>query len=94
MPPEQLSIEDLPSWARLNGVNFLNVKPSKIEGKGFGLVASQTLTLSADDEGAKDDAPLIRVPRDLILSADSVSEYAKIDQNFRQLLEAVGRTVR
>ena len=93
MSPDQLSIEALPGWAHLNGVGFLNVKLDNVEGKGIGLVASQTLSLAADDEGAKDDAPLLKVPRDLVLSAESVAEFAKVDQHFKQLLEAVGHVV-
>lgn len=36
---------------------------------------------------------LLRIPQDLVLSADSVKGYANVDQNFRQLLDAAGHQV-
>ncbi|KAF4455658.1 SET domain-containing protein 8 [Fusarium austroafricanum] len=33
---------------------------------------------------------LLRIPRDLILSAAAIEEYTKVDQNFRQLLDSAG----
>jgi hypothetical protein len=38
--------------------------------------------------------PLLRIPHDLILSASTVEEYTKVDQNFRQLIDSVGHNVR
>lgn len=90
-PP--LPLDALPGWAHLNGVDFLNVELQHIDGKGLGLVATQRLSLTADDEGAKDDAPLVKVPRALVLSPSTVEDYAKVDQNFRQLLDAAGHQV-
>ncbi|KAM5352313.1 hypothetical protein ACJ41O_005036 [Fusarium nematophilum] len=45
--------------------------------------------------GNKDDAnhkptKLLRIPHDVVLSAAAIEEYAKVDQNFRQLLDAAG----
>ncbi|KAF7542315.1 hypothetical protein G7Z17_g11683 [Cylindrodendrum hubeiense] len=34
---------------------------------------------------------LLRIPRDLVLSAAAVKEYANVDQNFRQLIEVAGQ---
>lgn len=93
MSSPSLPIDALPAWARLNGVNFLNVELQQIDGKGLGLVATQRLSLTAGHEGAKDDAPLLKVPRDLVLSTGTVDLYAKVDQNFRRLLDAAGRQV-
>jgi hypothetical protein len=36
---------------------------------------------------------LLQIPHDLILSAASVEEYSKVDQNFRQLLDSAGHQV-
>ncbi|KAF4344663.1 SET domain protein [Fusarium beomiforme] len=35
-------------------------------------------------------AKLLHIPRDLVLSAASIEEYTKADQNFRQLLDSTG----
>ena len=37
-----------------------------------------------------DESPLVMVPRDLILSVESVHEHAKCDVHFREVLEALG----
>jgi len=36
---------------------------------------------------------ILQVPHDLILSAASIEEYSKVDQNFRQLLDSAGHQV-
>lgn len=84
----QLPLDAFPAWARLNDVAFTNVELQDVDGKGFGLVADTEL---GNQETGTD--ALIRIPRDLVLSAEAVEEYAKVDQNFRQLLEAVGYQV-
>ena len=81
----QLPLGSFPAWARLNDVATTNVKLQDIQGKGFGLIADAEL-----GNQESDTEPLMKIPRDLVLSAEAVDEYAKVDQNFRQLLEAVG----
>lgn len=100
----QLSIDAFPAWARLNDVDFTHVKLQETEGKGFGLVAEKDLNEKEKESGdgdAKDGkspsketaTALVRIPHDLVLSAAAVEEYAKVDQNFRQLLEIAGHQV-
>jgi hypothetical protein len=87
---EQLPITALLAWSKLNDVNFLDIKVQSLgASKGFGLVTERTLS-------AKDtfDIPaLLIVPHDLILSAEAIEEHGKIDQHFRQLLDAAGGKV-
>lgn len=90
-PPSQLPIEAFPAWAILNNVDFISAEIRNIEGKGFGLVAKNDI--EGADGDASGTAAILRIPRDLVLSADAVEEYAKVDQNFRQLLDAAGRQV-
>lgn len=87
----QLSIDTFPSWARLNDIKFNRVKLEDIQGKGYGLVASEDI--SADSHSAAAALPIIQIPQDLVLSAEAVDEYAKVDFNFRQLLDVAGRKV-
>jgi len=88
---ETLPIEALPGWARLNGLEFPNCKLDQTEDKGIGLVATSELSLAAGDAGLDDDKPLLKVPRDVVLGADTIEDFAKVDQNFRQLLDVAGK---
>lgn len=88
--PEQHPIETLPIWARFNDVGLLDVKITKSDGKGYGVVCRKKLTTDPD---AIDKRILISVPHALVLNQDAVREYAKEDQAFKQLLDAVGHRV-
>ncbi|SPQ22044.1 c97df2f1-31d5-4e7c-8bdf-ee1687686820 [Thermothielavioides terrestris] len=88
MPRPALPIQDLPAWVHLNEVSFNQVEVASIEGKGYGVVCKTNL--SAGNAESNNPA-LISVPHDLVLNSTAVSEYAKEDKNFRQLLDASGR---
>ncbi|GFP56274.1 SET domain-containing protein 8 [Trichoderma asperellum] len=88
MAASQLPIEALPAWALLNDVEFTSAEVRSIDGKGLGLVAKNNIPGVSDD--ASNTAAIIRIPRELVLSAEAVEAYAKVDQNFRQLLEVAG----
>lgn len=90
MAHSQLPIEAFPAWALLNNVNFISAEIRNIEGKGLGLVAKDDITDAGHDTSS---TAILRIPRDLILSAEAVEEYAKVDQNFKQLLEVAGHQV-
>lgn len=79
LPPQAL----LP-WAMLNEVSFNNVIPGTTADKGGGLLAK-------DDLNSGDDASrlLLTVPRDLILSLERVQQHAKVDKDFREVLESL-----
>lgn len=80
-------LEAFPAWCSLNDVSFIDVKVVNIDGKGYGLVAERDLM---NDEDNVEVPTLISIPKDLVLSVAAVEEYAKVDQNFRQLFEAAG----
>lgn len=84
-------LQGLSAWARLNFVDFFDTEVENVPGKGLGLFTTRPRL----DDGGKDDAkPFLEVPRQLILSAEAVEDYAKVDQNFRQLLDKVNPQVR
>lgn len=80
LPPQAFT-----PWAHLNGVQFHDVKPGHIAGRGSALIASKAVTNSA--EGAE---CLLTVPKDLILSLEQILEQAKVDRDFREVLESLG----
>lgn len=83
----RLPITALQPWASLNDVQFngVNVAPQVgREDRGCTVVARQKLV---DGSGF---AAVMTVPRDLILSLERVNEHAKYDQDFRNVLEAIG----
>lgn len=82
MRPTPLSLDGLPPWASLHDVTFhsLAVRAPPANADNRGLVATAPLLAS--------DAPLLRVPRDLILNAESVAASAKVDARLRALLDA------
>ncbi|KAL2758240.1 hypothetical protein ACRALDRAFT_1061461 [Sodiomyces alcalophilus JCM 7366] len=88
MKAQQLDIEAaLPVWNRLNNVTLINVTPRHVPQRGTGLVADRDVT---HDNTALPPA-LARIPRDLILSHQSVEEFTKVDGHFRELLDVAGR---
>jgi hypothetical protein len=85
----ELPITALPAWTKLNNVIFNDISVDDMEGKGFGLLADRPLS----SEDAFDIPVLLRVPKDLILSAEAVGEHARVDGEFRLLLAAAGGVV-
>lgn len=89
-PGVLLDRDSLPVWCSLNDVKFHDVRVGQLDGKGYGLVAERDL-----GPGDGEEAPaLLTVPGDLVLSAEAVEQYSKVDKNFRQLLDVAGRQVR
>ena len=62
----------------LNGVAISSLD----NGKGSGIVATKDL--------GKESVTLITVPRDMILSLETIWDYAKSDHHLHDILEAVG----
>jgi hypothetical protein len=77
-----------PAWALFNNLEFTHVRLEDVEGKGLGLLAEGDLAANAGGNEA-----LLSIPRDLVLSADAVEEFAKVDQDFKQLLDVAGHRV-
>lgn len=89
-PIPALTPDSFPAWARLNGVDLHRVELRRAGDKGLGLFVSET---GEGDPGSNTSPPVLRIPRDLILTAEAVEDYAKVDLNFRRLLDAVGHQV-
>lgn len=73
----------LETWANFNGIVLSNIRVKSTEDKGTGLYART-------DDHPREDATLITVPKDLVLSLSLVEEYAKADRHLREVLDAVG----
>lgn len=92
MRPPILPVTSLRTWAKFNGISFENISVEKNkEYGGYGVISTTTIPDSALDQG--DSTTVLNVPKDLILSAETISEHAKVDKHFRQVLEAVGGNV-
>ena len=87
MKRDSLPIESLPAWVRFNGIKANGVAfQNLVSPRGTGIVASQ------DQMSDYETAPpiLLEIPSDLILSLETVHNYAKSDRYLREVLEAVG----
>lgn len=87
----EFSLQAFPAWCAFNDVAFFDVHIEDTGGSGYGLVTDRELR---NDEDNVEIPTLLTVPKDLVLSAEAVEEYAKVDRNFRDLLEAAGHQVR
>ena len=81
MHRETNAINHLPAWAKVNHIDFNNISVQAVPCKGYGLSA----TAPIDEENAL----LLTVPRELILSLENVWTMAKADRSLREVLEAV-----
>ena len=80
---ETLPIDQLGAWARLNNITINGLKITTLQGnRGSGLVATA--------ERPMDNATLMTIPNDLVLSLENVWLYAKSDKHLHQTLEATG----
>lgn len=88
-----LPLSYLRTWAKFNDIGFENISVEKNkEYGGYGIISTTTIPASArDQEGGQ---TVLNVPKDLILSAETIAEHAKVDKHFGQILEAVGGSVR
>jgi hypothetical protein len=84
------TLDALPTWCALNDVNFFDVRVQELDVRGYGLVAERNL---ADEQDNVETPTLVTIPRDLVLSAQAVEEYAKVDRAFRELFEVAGHHV-
>jgi hypothetical protein len=82
-----MPISELEKWAVLNEVSFNGVTCAQAgEDRGSGLIATRDLK-------GGEEAPLLVVPRDLVLSLETVRVAAKSDKDLRALLDALGEFV-
>lgn len=84
----KLPAEALQPWAALNNVKLHDVRvgvdPEHPE-RGAGVFAQRDIESSEDGHTV-----LMTVPRDLILSEERVEEHAKVDKDFRAVLDSLG----
>ncbi|RMJ22002.1 SET domain-containing protein [Aspergillus sp. HF37] len=93
MRQQDLPIDTLPAWARLNGVSLSGVAFRRLQAddgtdKGCAVVATEDK--DGHLESHSQPEALISVPFDMVLTLESVSNYAKSDRYLREVLEAVG----
>jgi hypothetical protein len=87
MRPSYLPISHLPTWAKLNNVVFHSTAVvENHEHGGYGLAATRALASDTN-------APLLHIPRGLVLCADSIAAAAKADGCFSALLAVAGGKV-
>lgn len=75
-------------WASLQNVVLSDVRIEKSpdeQTKGLAVIAQNARAASRDDQ-----KPIIKVPRDLILSQERVHNHAKYDRDFKLVLDAIG----
>ncbi|KAJ5793737.1 hypothetical protein N7457_000336 [Penicillium paradoxum] len=93
MKREYLPIESLPAWQRLNGIAVHGIAVQKVGSdehgadKGCAIIATEAKTSSENDAEPK---ILLQIPSDLVLSLETVHNYAKSDRYLRDVLEAIG----
>ncbi|KAI1751785.1 hypothetical protein F4782DRAFT_540800 [Xylaria castorea] len=78
-------LSNLPAWCVFNNITFAGVDVADVDGRGLGLIAEKDLDNENDDLPA-----LLTIPKELVLSATTVEEYAKENKDFRQLLDVAG----
>ena len=82
-----LPVDALQPWAAVNEVKFHGVAVGPLHGRedrGSTVIAKQRL------QASDSLSPLMTVPRDLILSLESVQQHAKYDRDLRDILECLG----
>jgi hypothetical protein len=80
-----LPVDTLPVWATLNDVSFDGISIGPLPGKedrGSTVIAKRLL------KGGH-EAPLMTIPRDLILSLERIHQHAKSDSDFRAVLDGL-----
>lgn len=91
----EFSLSNLPAWCTFNSITFDSVSVANIKDRGLGLIAEKDITHDDDDDNNNiDTSALLTVPKELILSAAGVEDYAKESRDFRQLLDAAGHQVK
>ena len=78
----QLPSEAILPWALLNDVTFDRTVPGAVVGRGGALLAKENLDSDISNV-------LLTVPRELILSLERVQEHAKVDRDFRDVLDSL-----
>ncbi|KAJ5553586.1 hypothetical protein N7494_002964 [Penicillium frequentans] len=92
MRREYLPLGALLAWLRLNGIVTNGVAVQRVGSaeseadKGNAILA----TANNSNKDPDNQQTLLQIPRDLVLSLESVHDYSKSDRDLREVLEAVG----
>ncbi|KAF2238054.1 SET domain-containing protein [Viridothelium virens] len=82
----KLPTSALPAWSAMNNITYNGVKIGHLPGyedRGSTVIAARYLN-------GGEEAPLIHVSRDMVLSLELVHDHAKSDQDFREVIAALG----
>ncbi|KAK6217622.1 hypothetical protein LQW54_003344 [Pestalotiopsis sp. IQ-011] len=74
-------------WCAFNDAQLKDIVLASESGKGNYFKATQDLS---NDEDNAETPVLLTVPKDMVLSAEALKQYAKVDHNFRDIYDAVG----
>ncbi|KAJ5301310.1 hypothetical protein PENANT_c023G10356 [Penicillium antarcticum] len=100
MRREYLPIETLPAWQCLNGIVAKGVAFQKLGSSEYGTDKGSAIVATEAKSSDENDATpeiLLQIPSDLVLSLETVHNYAKSDRYLHDVLEAIddfGRTAR
>ncbi|KAI0171372.1 hypothetical protein BJ166DRAFT_220526 [Pestalotiopsis sp. NC0098] len=81
------ALSTFPQWCAFNDAQLRDIVLTSESGKGNYFKATRDLS---NDEDNAEPPVLLTVPKDLVLSAEALQQYAKVDQNFRDIYDAVG----
>jgi hypothetical protein len=91
MKRQHLPLTVLKAWSKLNNIDFHGVDVQRVGGypidEGAAVIASRDIK---GEEGGSPELVLIRVPGELVLSAEMVAGWARVDAWLKEALEAVG----
>lgn len=83
----------LPAFAILNSVELTDISveaiPRQDQQLDYGIVATRAFGSEDSSQGR----PLMCIPRDMILCADSIQQQVRIDRHFAELMGAAGGVV-
>ncbi|KAF3013997.1 hypothetical protein E8E14_008977 [Neopestalotiopsis sp. 37M] len=76
-----------PQWCTYNDAGLLDIALATDEERGNHFRPVKDLSNSED---GGDPPLLLTVPKDMVLSAEAIQQYAKVDKNFRDIYDAAG----
>ncbi|KAJ5753149.1 hypothetical protein N7520_010066 [Penicillium odoratum] len=91
MRREYLPLDSLLAWLRLNGIVTNGVAVQRLETVESDTDKGNAIIATADSKHSTDEQVLLQIPRDLVLSLESVHDYFKSDRDLRDVLEATAR---
>ena len=79
-----------PQWCTYNDAQLLDIALATDEQRGNHFRPVKDL---GNSEDGGDPPLLLTVPKDMVLSAEAIQQYAKVDKNFRDIYDAAGHQV-